>query len=825
MNHVSITIDGKQCVAKEGEYVLGVARRNGIFIPALCYVTQCSPTLACRLCLVEVDGKRAYSCNARAKEGMRVVTHTEEIEKERRAIMEIYDMNHPLECGVCDQSGECELQNYTLEMGVDSQHHCIQDTKRPTYNWGRIHYDASLCIMCERCVTVCKDMIGESALKTVPRGGEELDKAWKDKTEKDAYAMWNKLQKSIIGIASGAHILECTQCGECTAICPVGALVGSDFQYTSNAWELKKIPASNPHSSDCSLLYYDVKQTGIHNTTPKIYRVSSDQNYAPLHAAARYGFDFENTVEGKDKSAFLKAVELLKTDADTIEFDSYITNEEALILQKLKEKYGYKLINQDAYAYQNFMKNFTSTRGKTLYGGDIEAIRTSDFVVSFGTAIKTDSPNLGYAMNNALGMNKGTGVYFHPIADPIVANYSKNLLSVTHRVGAEEAIAYLLLDLFGDKESMPKNMTEYLSHFHTSTKKIIQESIVEEIKEMVRDEETGEEKEVTKSITKLIDKEVEIDANSLVELVGAPVDLVEKMLKLADKKERFSLIVGEDVYQHPRSKNIAKLLGLIERFSPFRVMMIPSKTNTLGVSLICDLDDQRGNVTLGYNIKGDFTLSSLGKGELSMPALNQQEGTFTSFNKRVVPTNAALPYNGYCLNDLANAVGLNVEWTIDYTSQLPISKGFKALAFDTLANRYENDGRENRGYVLEAQETGLDDEVDALGEMQEFPDTIVYRANPVHQFSAFTNKAHQLNEAGALYVSQAFVEAKGLYDGAVVKIKQEENTLIIAIKVDQHIDGMIGYLPTFDTKIDVSSFFKEGYRFASVSIEGASHEQ
>ena len=553
--------------------------------------------------------------------------------------------------------------------------------------------------------------------------------------------------------------------------------------------------------------------------------MSSDQNYAPLHAAARYGFDFENTVEGKDESAFLKAVELLKTDVDTIEFDSYITNEEALILQKLKEKYGYKLVNQDAYAYQNFMKNFTSTRGKTLYSGDIEAIRTSDFVVSFGTAIKTDSPNLGYAMNNALGMNKGTGVYFHPIADPIVANYSKNLLSVTHRVGAEEAIAYLLLDLFGDKESMPKNMTEYLSHFHTSTKKIIQESIVEEIKEMVRDEETGEEKEVTKSITKLIDKEVEIDANSLVELVGAPVDLVEKMLKLADKKERFSLIVGEDVYQHPRSKNIAKLLGLIERFSPFHVMMIPSKTNTLGVSLICDLDDQRGNFTLGYNIKGDFTLSSLGKGELSMPALNQQEGTFTSFNKRVVPTNAALPYNGYCLNDLANAVGLNAEWTIDYTSQLPISKGFKALAFDTLANRYENDGRENRGYVLEVQETGLADEVDALGEMQEFSDTIVYRANPVHQFSAFTNKAHQLNEAGALYVSQAFVEAKGLYDGAVVKIKQEENTLIIAIKVDQHIDGMIGYLPTFDTKIDVSSFFKEGYRFASVSIEGASHEQ
>ncbi|NCD13538.1 MAG: 2Fe-2S iron-sulfur cluster binding domain-containing protein, partial [Epsilonproteobacteria bacterium] len=72
MNDITITIDGKACGAKEGEYVLGVARRNNIFIPALCYVTNCSPTLACRLCLVDIDGKRAYSCNARAKEGMNV---------------------------------------------------------------------------------------------------------------------------------------------------------------------------------------------------------------------------------------------------------------------------------------------------------------------------------------------------------------------------------------------------------------------------------------------------------------------------------------------------------------------------------------------------------------------------------------------------------------------------------------------------------------------------------------------------------------------------------------------------------------------------------
>ena len=827
MDPISITINGKQCVAKEGEYILGVARRNGIFIPALCYVTNCSPTLACRLCLVEIDGKRAYSCNARAKEGMNIITHTDDIEKERRAIMEIYDMNHPLECGVCDQSGECELQNYTLEMGIDAQHHCIQDTKRPTQNWGRIHYDASLCIVCERCITVCKDMIGESALKTIPRGGEELDKAWKDKTQKDAYAMWNKLQKSIIGVASGAEVLECTQCGECTAICPVGALVGSDFQYTSNAWELKKIPAANPHSSDCSLLYYDVKQASIHNPSPKIYRVSSDHNYVPLHAAARYGFDFENRVEKKDEKAFLRAIELLKTKVDTLVFDSYITNEEALILQKLKEKYGYKLVNDDAYAYAQFMRAFASSSGKSLYSSDSERIRTSDFIISLGTALRTDSPNLGYVMNNALGMNKGAGVYFHPITDRVVAGYSKNLLSVVHNVGSEEAIIYLLLDIFGNKEMMPRDVVTYLESFHIRTEKIVQESLQEEIKEVLKDEETGEEKEVIKPITRIVDKKIEVDVHALVERIGAEEDVVEKILKLADKKETLSLMVGEDLYRHPRRHNIARLLGLIERFTPFSVMIIPSKTNTLGVSLICELDEHVGHFTMGYNVKADFTLSSLGENDLAMPALNQQEGTFTSFNKRVVPTHVALPFKGYCLNDLANALGLKSEWTIDYTTQLPLSKGFKSIKFDDLPNRYENDGRENRGYKLEIIDVSTSDEVEEIASFEPLLGEIVYRANPIHQFSPFTNKAHQLNEAGAMYVSSTFLEAKGLSDGAMVTISNEEgNVLAIALKMDQQMEGMIGYLPTFDTKIDVTPFFKSGYRFASVNIKGeANHEQ
>ncbi|HIO71252.1 MAG TPA: NADH-quinone oxidoreductase subunit G, partial [Campylobacterales bacterium] len=323
MAEVRVTIDGKECIAQEGETLLNIARANGIYIPAICYLNRCSPTLACRLCLVEADGKQVYACNAKAKDGMNVVTTTENIAKERRAIMEVYDVNHPLECGICDQSGECELQNYTLLENVTEQHYAIRDTYKPVKNWGHIQYDPALCIVCEKCVTVCKDMIGDTALKTVPRGGDPLDKSYKEVMPKDAYAMWNKLNKSLIGTTTG-ETLDCTSCGECTAVCPVGALVGTDFKWSSNAWELQKIPSTCAHCSVGCQIYYEVKHISIENNDKKIYRVTNEPHFATLCGAGRYGYDFENREAKKEPKSLEKAVQALKS-AKTIVFNSQIT--------------------------------------------------------------------------------------------------------------------------------------------------------------------------------------------------------------------------------------------------------------------------------------------------------------------------------------------------------------------------------------------------------------------------------------------------------------------------------------------------------------------
>lgn len=826
MSKITINIDGRDVQTQEGEYILNAARANDIFIPAICYLTRCSPTLACRICLVEADGKQVYACNAKAKDGMNIITSTETIETERRAIMEVYDVNHPLQCGVCDQSGECELQNYTLEIGVDSQSYAVKDVDRSSHDWGHLHYDPGLCIVCERCVTACKDMIGDNSLKTIARGADALDAEYKENMPKDAYAMWNKLNKSVIGLTNGTDVLDCTSCGECAAVCPVGALVDTDFMYKSNAWELKQIPATCGHCSAGCQITYDVKHTSIDNPENKIYRVMNEWNYVSLCGAGRYGFDYENRVDSKDEAAFTNAVAALKK-ADTIAFTSTITNEEAYLLQKMKEKFGYKLVNNEAKSFQTFLSDYSDISGTKLYGSDLKVTHNSNFVISVGAALKSDNPNARYALNNSMTVNKGAGLYFHPVSDPIIDGLGKSIMSVTHAPLQEEAVMYLILDLFADKSKLPSEVAEYLASFHSkktvTVKETVKEKVVEIVKEMKLNEETGEEEEVevekSSMVSKEVSKDVEVDENALLALVNADKKFTESLEKNLAKKDAFSLIVGPDFYTHPNAKNLARLVALVEKYSDFEVTMIPPLTNSLGVALICELDDAKGSYTVGYNVKGDFTLSALGNGDLDMPAINQQEGTLTSINKRVNPTNAALDYKGYELNDVASALGLKADLVIEYTAKLPTASGFKAQEFDSLPNRYENDGTEVRGYVLEnvSVKVSGDETVEKYNNAK-LEGTIVYIANPVRQFTEFTNKTTALAEVGGVYMSEEFLSKSDFNEGDNVRIKNANGELVVKIISDNKIAGEIALLPTYDSKIN-PEVITSGYRFATASIE------
>ena len=765
-NMVSITIDGVEYKAKEGEYILNAARANDIFIPAICYLTRCSPTLACRICLVEADGKQVYSCNAKVKEGMEVTVSTPDILAERRAMMEVYDVNHPLQCGVCDQSGECELQNYTLELGVDSQSYSIPDTKREATDWSSVlHYDAGLCIVCERCTTVCKDMIGDAAIKTSKRGGEALDKSWKNEMPKDAYAMWNKLQKSVIAPSNGTGSTDCSDCGECVAVCPVGALVSKDFVYTTNAWDLKKIPATCAHCSSGCQIYYETKPTSIEDRTEKIFRVSNEWNYVSLCGAGRFGYDFENKTATKDEKSFANALDAFK-QAKVINFNSVITNEEAMMLQTLKEKLGVKLINREARAFQRFLTHYTKASGNSLYSLDFKEVMATDFVMSVGASLRNDNPNARYAFNNVQKLNKGAGLYFHPVGDTLIPTFGKNVEMFTHKAGYEEAALLLIIKLFADADKLPSSVKEQL------------------------------------------------DSDLVATLGGDSAKFAKGFDKMMKKKESFSLMVGEDLYFHENAENIAKLIAVLEASSEVKVTMIPPKTNSLGVALICDLDDEAEGYTIGYNESGDFRLSALGDGDLDMPSMNQQEGTLTNMHKRVTPTNAALEYNGYELNEIMNALGYGERETISWTAKLPTAKGFKALEFDSLENYYSNDGTEHRGYLLDTTSTDVDEvAVNNFDDTNGLEGEIAYRCNPQRQFNDFSDKSHQIFEGFGLYASPAKAESLGKR----VEVEFDTRTITLDVMVDDRMEGDIVAIPDFKSAENIYELFGES-RYKSVII-------
>ncbi|MBO7369789.1 MAG: NADH-quinone oxidoreductase subunit G, partial [Campylobacter sp.] len=393
-----------------------------------------------------------------------------------------------------------------------------------------------------------------------------------------------------------------------------------------------------------------------------------------------------------------------------------------------------------------------------------------DFIVVCGSFLRSDSPNLSYKVNQALKMNKASGIYFHPLDDKVVKNYSKNFICIKHENEFDIGILFWILQTYG--ENLPNWLNEKLKN--------------------------GE----------------------FAKFLGLDK---AKIAEISANKDKFSLIIGEDFIFSKNAPILAKLTGLIQKFTKFKVLIIPPRTNSLGVSLICDLDTAQKGEILGYNEKGDISMGCF-KSDLDMPSLIEQEGTFTNYDKCVVPTNAATEYDGFELNDIANALGIKSKFTIDYTPNL--GENFKNIKFVDLENFYDNGGVSHRGYELETKvfEACLDEfDIKNLNVKQKLAkdEILIYKANPIHQFSKFSNAASQLNEVATLQVGSEFLDKFGVEDGEVVTIKKDEFSFAIAVKLNKNISGVC--LPFFDDKVKFEKIFTNS-RYAVVSVEISTKE-
>jgi len=220
---IKMEVDGRPVECDARDNLIEAARRIGVHIPYFCYHPRLSVAGQCRMCLVETSesaGRLVPGCQVRAKEGLKVTTSSPAVRENQRGIMEFHLINHPVDCAICDQSGECKLQDYYMEYDHQATRIRTSKVQKPKREelGPVVVYDAERCIMCTRCVRFMDEIAREPQLAVVNRGDH-----------------------SLIATFPG-HPLDSTYSGNTVDICPVGALLNRDFRFTSRVWYLNKSP-------------------------------------------------------------------------------------------------------------------------------------------------------------------------------------------------------------------------------------------------------------------------------------------------------------------------------------------------------------------------------------------------------------------------------------------------------------------------------------------------------------------------------------------------------------------------------------------------------
>lgn len=336
MDEVNLIIDGQEVSVPKGTTVLAAARQVGIQIPTLCYLKDLSPEGSCRVCVVEAVGQRTLvtACTYPVTEGLVIHTHTPAVADARRLVVEMLLANHPADCLTCQRNLDCELQQLALELGVKKIRFHGEKRAYPLDNSNPfIIRDNTKCILCGRCVRVCKELQCCNILEWTERGfSSKVTPAFdKDLSESD-----------------------CVFCGSCVSACPVGALVEKPM-FEAGLPD-KKVRTTCPFCGVGCNFDLNVKNDFVIGVTSNI---DSPVNGRLLCVKGRFGTDF---VHSPDRLT----TPLIKIDGKFVEatWDDALT----LVTEKLgaiKNAYGpdsiaalssARCVNEENYLMQKFMR-------------------------------------------------------------------------------------------------------------------------------------------------------------------------------------------------------------------------------------------------------------------------------------------------------------------------------------------------------------------------------------------------------------------------------------------------------------------------------------
>ncbi len=387
---LTIQLNDIELQAKPGQMLIEVADANGIEIPRFCYHKKLSTSANCRMCLVEVENapKMAPACATPVMDGMKAWTKSPKAIAAQKSVMEFLLINHPLDCPVCDQGGECDLQEIAVGYGADRARYTEKKRIVKDKDYGPlVSTEMTRCIHCTRCVRFGVEIAGVPEIGGTGRG---------DHMEIGTY-----VQKSLSSELSG-NIID---------LCPVGALLSKPFLYSARSWELKSTPSIAPHDAVGSHIQVQTRNGEVMRVVPREHEAINEiwisdrdrYSYLGLNSAERITQPLMRNNDGKlvacdwqqALEATVKGVKNAAAGAAAIASPSS-TVEELYLMQKLMAGVGSSRIEcrlgQQTFAAGDAVPQLNTT---------LEAVEQQNAILIIGSNLRHEQPLLAHRVRKA----------------------------------------------------------------------------------------------------------------------------------------------------------------------------------------------------------------------------------------------------------------------------------------------------------------------------------------------------------------------------------------------------------------------------------------